>query len=424
MRNQASGVFMSQINLIPEQDIDEFATIVANAYPGFSISSEEDKQKLKQRLIKMQKEDATAHLYGLYRKGTLLGGMILYDFTMNIFSVKTLAGGVGLVAVDLVHKREKVCMEMITFFLNYYKEKGACITCLYPFRPDFYRDMGFGCGTKMHQYRVKPVQLPKAERDHIQFIDKNGKQALLECYNRYTEKTHGMIEKKEIDLDRIFDNLDFKIVGYRKGDKILGYLIFSFKEGSKESFIVNDIHIKEFVYETKEALSELLTFLHIQKDQIRYIFINTQDEYFHHLLPDPRNNSDRIIPSVYHESHVSGVGIMYRIIDVEKFFNMLKDHNFGDCTCKVAFNIQDSFLRENEGSYVVHFENGTPHLGRKEYEIEVSLDISDFSSLVMGVIPFERLYQYKLAEISNPEYMDEITKIFKTEEKPVCTTEF
>jgi predicted acetyltransferase len=415
---------MSEIKPIPEKDIDDFITIAANAYPRFPLSSEQDRKKFKQRLIKILKENEPMHPYGLYRKGALLGAMLLYDFAMNVRSVKVLAGGVGMVAVDLAHKKEKVCKDMITYFLKHYREKGAFIACLYPFRTDFYRKMGFGFGTKMHQYRIRPTQLPKYKNNHIQIIEKRNKKALLECYNRYMEKTHGMIEKDTFQLNRILDNPENRIVGYTKGNRILGYLVFAFKEGVKDNFIINDIEIKEFVYENRDALLELLTFLYSQHDQIRYVIINTQDEYFHHLFEDPRNDSDYLLPSAYHESNVSGVGLMYRVIDTKKLFESLADYNFGNQNCKLKLSVRDSFFRENEGNFIIHFENGIPYLNRECYDVEISLDISDFSSLIMGVVPFERLYQYGLVEISNPEYIDTVTRIFKTEEKPVCMTEF
>ncbi|MBU7046636.1 MAG: GNAT family N-acetyltransferase [Theionarchaea archaeon] len=415
---------MSEIKLIPEEDLDNFITIAANAYPGLEISKEEDRQKMKERLLKLQNEDKIRHLYGLYREGILLGGMILFDFPLRLLSVKTLAGGVGFVAVDLLHKREKVCKDMITFFVNHYKEKGACMTLLYPFRPDFYKEMGFGFGTKMHQYRLAPHQLPKGEKGTIQFVGSDEKEAVIDCYNRYAEKTHGMIEDDGIQLSRFLDNPDFRAVCYKKGDKIQGYLVFTFKKGGEESFIINDIHVEEFVYETREALTGLLTFLHSQKDQIRYIIIDTPDEYFHSLLPDPRNDSDLLIPSVYHVCHTSGVGLMYRVIDVKRFFTILKDHNFGNQNCTVKICIQDSFLKENEGDTIIHFKDGRPHLGEKEYDIEISLDISEFSSFVMGVIPFKKLYEYGLADISDVNCIDVVTALFRTEEKPVCTTRF
>ena len=415
---------MSEIKLIPEEDFDDFITIAANAYPGLELNKEEDRQKMKERLLKLQNEEKMRHLYGLYREGTLQGGMILFDFPLRLFSVKTLAGGVGFVAVDLVHKREKVCKDMITFFLNHYKKEGACMTLLYPFRPDFYKEMGFGFGTKMHQYRLAPHQLPKGEKGTIQFVGQNERQAVLECYNRYAEKTHGMIEDGGNQLTRFLDNPDFRAVAYKKGDKIQGYLVFTFKKGSEESFVINDIHVEEFVYETTEALSGLLTFLHTQNDQIRYIIIETQDDYFHSLLPDPRNDSDFLIPSVYHVCHTTGVGLMYRVMDVEGFFTVLKDHNFGnqDCTLKVC--VRDTFFKENAGDIIIHFKNGKPYLGKKEYDIEISMDISEFSSLVMGVIPFKQLYKYGLADISDVTYIDVVDTLFRVEEKPVCTTRF
>ena len=412
---------MTRIAVLPEKDISDFIAIVDNAYPGMEISSKEEKEKFKQDLFKIQKEPIV-HLYGAYRKGAMVGGMVLYDFTMNVFSVKTLVGGVGMVAVDLSHKKEKVCKSMITYFLEYYKKK-TFLTSLYPFRPDFYRKMGFGLGTKMHQYRLHPHQLPTHTKDHIQFLDKTDKEALLACYTRYMEKTHGMIEKSEFRLDRVFDNPKCKIVGYKKGDTISGYIIFSFEKGSTESFIVNDIIIKEFVYETKEALLELLTFLHRQNDQIRYIFITTQDDYFYYLFADPRNNSDHLIPSVYHECHLSGVGLMYRVIDTKQLFYALKNHSFGGQNLTMKLRVKDSFFPENEGETIIHFKEGKPVVTQSKYEVTVEMDVADFSSVVMGAVPFDRLYQYGLAHISDPGYVGKVTETFKAK-KPVCMTAF
>jgi predicted acetyltransferase len=50
---------------------------------------------------------------------------------------------------------------MMLYFLRHYREQGAPLVALYPFRPDFYRQMGFGYGTKMDQHRVKPSALPR-----------------------------------------------------------------------------------------------------------------------------------------------------------------------------------------------------------------------------------------------------------------------
>ena len=48
-------------------------------------------------------------MFGLFEDGQMRGIMRWYDFTMNFFGAQTLVGGIGGVAVDLLHKKEKVC---------------------------------------------------------------------------------------------------------------------------------------------------------------------------------------------------------------------------------------------------------------------------------------------------------------------------
>jgi len=417
---------VSHIKRLSQKDFDDFVTVVVNAYPGFRIISEEDKKKFKQRYIKIQREDPTVNLYGLFRQGKLLGVMRLHDFTMNLLSTKTLVGGVGLVAVDLLHKKEKVCKELIIYFLKHYLKKGACMTALYPFRPDFYKKMGFGYGTKMNQYRIKPASLPRGNsKEHIQFIQKKDKQTVMDCYNRYFEKTHGMMKMTAFGLHTIFGSPNTKVVGCKSKNKIKGYIAFSFKRVKENNFILNDLHILECIYENRKVLSELLAFLHTQADQVNDIVFNTQDEYFHYLPLDPRNGSENMFLPAYHESNLQGVGIMYRVIDTKGIFRILKNHNFNNQNCKLKLSIHDSFLKQNDGSVIVHFVNGTPHLKKGvNHEVEIRLDVSDFSSFIMGVVPFKSLYNYRLAEISDIKYINVVSKIFMTEENPICTTLF
>jgi hypothetical protein len=95
------------------------------------------------------------------------------------------------------------------------------------------------------------------------------------------------------------------IIGCEREGRIEGYMVFDFEKG--ESFILNDIHIREWVYENHAALSELMTYLHTQADQIRHVIFETLDPTFYFLLSDPRNGAPEMIPSVYHESNVQGV---------------------------------------------------------------------------------------------------------------------
>jgi predicted acetyltransferase len=194
------------------------------------------------------------------------------------------------------------------------------------------------------------------------------------------------------------------------------------------------MRVKEFIYESQEALSELMTFLHTQADQIRHVLINTQDEYFHHLLLDPRNGTDRLIPDVYHETNAQGLGLMYRVVDVPRILDLLSERDFGTPalgarTCTLRLTIDDSFLPENAGSISLHSRGGYVQrqyggMPDAAYDAEIRLDIADFSSLLAGTVDFWSLYRYGLAEISDESYVETVNRLFAVEQKPICTTSF
>ncbi|MBE4909554.1 GNAT family N-acetyltransferase [Bacillus luteolus] len=415
---------MSLIKKLSLEELDEFIRIDTNAYPGVYNHSPDVQERIKKSITKTQLEDESADYYGIYRDTKLVGGMRIHHFTANVLSSKVPVGGIGSVAVDLLYKKEKVAKEILEYFVRHFRENQVSLVALYPFRPDFYSQMGFGYGTKMNQYKVKPEGFRKdllSSKNQIQFLTKEHKDLVVECYQRYAVKTHGMMDKTAFGAEALFVNPNQLMVGYVQNGKVEGYLSFSIKKESETNFVFNDIHVKEFVYENKEALSQLLTFLHSQADQFNRIVFNTHDEHFHFLLNDPSNGSNQLIPSVYHESHTSGVGLMYRVVDVARF---LEEHRFGMVDCTVKFNVKDSFFPENEQTLVVEFIDGKATEVNGPYEVEVTMDISDFSSVVMCATDISSLYRYGAVDISDETYLKRLDVLFKTHEKPICMTAF
>ena len=414
----------SVIKKIPLSDVDAFIEIVSKAYPGFNISGPVERKKTRQRVVALSRDPTIDH-YGLYRGGRLVGGMRTYDFTMNFFSNKILVGGVGLVAVDLCHKKEKVCKELIHYFLGLYKRKGACLVALYPFRPDFYRKMGFGYGTKINEYTIKPADLPRAAKGHIQFLSKGDRRPFKECADRYFMRHHGMFMIKKHELDYFFKRPEAVTVVYKEGRKISGYLSFVFKKFDESNILRNNIIVRELVHENRDVLLELLTFLHTQADQVHRIVYPSYDEAFHFVPFDPRDGSGHIIPIISHQSNLQGIGVMYRVIDAKGVFRLLRKHNFNGQNCRLRITLRDSFLPKNGGSFAVHFKNGFPVLAHAEdADIEVSMDIADFSSLLMGAVEYKNLFEYGLSDISNERYLDVVHNVFRVESKPICHTIF
>lgn len=416
------GIIMREIRKLKEEDLSSFANILFNAYPAVYKSSADALSSLQ----KSQENDRLA-FYGLFEDKKLLGGMRLHFYEMNMYGAIIPVAGVGSVAVDLLHKKEKVAKDLIEFFIDHCNQLGIHMLALYPFRPDFYKQMGFGIGCKMEQYRIVPTSLPKGDsKQHIRYLNIDDKERLHQCHQQFVQRTHGMFFKTEMELNSMFSNPNLRIVGYEKNGEIQGYITFSFRKVSEDSFLRNNIHIHEMIYLNPSVLKELFTFLRSQADQIERIIIQTQDPYFHHIFSDPQNGSGRLIPSVYHESNTAGVGLMYRVNNVKPFMEQILQHrNFGQQSLTLKLTITDTLYPKNDGSTIFRFEHGCirPVMG-DSYDVEIKLDISDFSSMIMGVIPFRKLYEYGLAYISNEEALTAINQLFYSYDKPVCMSAF
>jgi len=413
---------MSEIRPLEDDEFPAFVEIFANAYPAMLPENfgKEQKQGLCERWSKVQKEPGANMYYGCFREGKLIGGMRFFDFIMNIHGIMIPVGGVGSICVDLASKKEHVAKELVEYYLRHYHEKETSMTALYPFRPDFYRKMGWGYGVKMNQYRINPGDLPRGSKEDLHYLKATDAEAICECFNKYVARTHGMVLKEPAYFTRVLER--GRVIGVKNGDKISGFLSFGFKKKYKDHFLLHDLEINDLVYDDAQALSKLITFLQTQLDQVNRIIYNTQDPDFHWLIHDPRNGEPNIFKTSQ-ESNVQGLGIMYRVIDTLKIFGQLEEHNFNNVSLKLKMNVRDSFHPENNKSHIVHFENGKAKTSEGDYDTEISIDISEFSSLLMGVIEFNKLIEYGIAKISNPEYTQLVNTAFKSQ-KPVTTEQF
>jgi len=416
---------MLHIERLPDSELDAFVDIVANAFVGMQLRTRQDKENFKERIRKMSAEEPTINLYGAWRDTKLVGGMRLFDWTMTLLSAKAAAGGVGLVAVDLMHKKQHVAKEMIEYFLRHYREREAPMAMLYAFRPDFYKKMGFGYGTKLNQYRLRPGYLRRSDgKEHVTFLGAEDAELMQACYTRFADRTNGMFERSARTFTRLFTNEEVRVAGYKRDGEVRGYLSFTFKPVQPDNFLLNNLQVHELVYEDSAALNGLLAFLHGQADQVHEIVLNTQDESFHFVPADPRNGSNNIF-NLAHETNIQAMGIMYRVVDTPAIFRSLRDHDFGGQTLKLKLSLEDSFFPINHGSTLIHFEEGAARVqGGGGHDAEIRLDISDFSSLLMGAVSFKSLYQYGLVDISDPRFVESVHRLFLADQKPVCMTHF
>lgn len=411
---------------LKDEEFEDFQKIAMQAYPAMfpdNFTAEAKKGWLERMKSANKDSNSERNYYGVFDSDNLLGGMIYFDYTMTVFSQKIQVGGVGLICVDLLHKKQHVAKSIMKAFHDHYYNRGVPITILYPFRPDFYAAMGYGLGKKMNRYQFRPSDLPKNTKKHLIPLNPSHKTLVTECFNRYASNTHGMIQKTEAEIERLLSSPN--VIGFTNNGSIEGFLSFTFKKVDPDHFILHDLIIEELIYENADVLSELLTYLRSQADQVRNMFFHTQDDYFHYLLHDPRNREKNIF-LVSQESNVQGLGIMYRIIDTQKLFSDLKNHNFGNQSVSLKLTLKDSFLPANDGSFVLKFDQGQSEIQKdsNSVDVEIFLDIKYFSSIFMGVVSFKKLYQLGLVTISDIKYLDIVNNLFVTDVPPITTQQF
>lgn len=416
---------MRTIREVREDELDEFGRITVEAFPGMKVDTPEAYSRMLERLARVMKEPIV-HFFGVFEDGRIVGVMRCYDFTMKLHNTRTLVGGLGGVAVDLRHKKEHVAADMVRFYLDLYRSKGASMTALYPFRPDFYRRMGFGYGVKMNRYSFRPESLPSGGQvGRVDYLTADHRDALAACYDRHLSRTNGLIELPPHVLDHLFSDSSIHLVGYWEGGSLRGYLTFRFEATPGDNWLSNNIQLRTLIYDDAAALAGLLGFLRKQGDQVDRIIYETQDDTFQHILNDPRDGSGNLLAGLWHQSNTQGMGIMYRVIDVERLFAVLRDRDFGGVTAAVRLDLTDTFLPDNGGSYRLVLHKGRATLaGDGEVDVTVGMDISDFSSLAVGAVEFERLHAYGRATISDEAHIAGVNRIFHTAHRPWCLTSF
>jgi predicted acetyltransferase len=411
----------TEIRRLNADELEQFVPIARAAYPGVVMSPED----LAERLRRSEGgQDPAISSWGAFRDGELVGVMRYFDFTMSCHGELLPVGGVGFVAVDLLHKKEHVARDMIAAYLRHYREAGAPLAALYPFRPDFYRQMGFGYGARLNAYNLRTDAFPQGEKSRLRHLTRDDGAAILACHNRYVARTHGLFLRGEALMDRMLESAERRVVGYMAGETVQGYLIYQFQRGAR-SFIDNSLEVVELAAEHPAALRELLAFIRSQADQVQRVRWNTHDDQLHHLVSDPRNGSENLLAPVSHETNAQALGIMYRLLDTAGFFRALGGHSFGGQSLTLGIDVHDSFLPENDGQLVVHFAGGRPKLDHEAPpEAWISLSVEELSSLVMGAADFRSLLAYGLAEIDNPSYSGRVHRLFQSEARPMCLTAF
>ncbi|MBQ9960385.1 MAG: GNAT family N-acetyltransferase [Firmicutes bacterium] len=419
-----------EIKPITPDYIEDYLTIYLNAYPAFKSVGDEGRDKYRPRILYSMENDKHIHFYGLFEDGKLIAQMKLIDFSMNAFGKMIKACGLMALGVHPMHKKKGAARDMVRFFEEYTRESGASVAMLLPFRIDFYRQMGYGYGSKMEEYRLPTINLPAADKEELKklsFIgsDEAATNEILQCYSTFSEKNHGMCLKFEDEIRALDGDSDTRRVGYYKNGQLKGYVFFNFVCESDVNYTLNRMEVTELVYHSPEVLKTLLGFLRNQSDLAQTTVIRTGEPDFYHLLPSAQDTSNNYMDFGFLQTNVAAVGTMYKVVNLKEFIKSTSHRKFIPCKLTVKFDYE-SELYHTENSFAVAFgADGHWSIGNiEDSEVTVLCKLSDLSSLLMGSAEFSSLVRLGVIRISDESYVELLDTLFHCKQKPWTNTDY
>jgi len=399
------------------------ARLIVDAYPGLGIDTsaafERSVERVREMLAYPEARFAIAE-----RDGELAGAMRLYDYEMNVRGRDALTGGLGSVAVSLVHKRRGIARAMVDWYIDDYRRRGASFAALYPFRLDFYRALGFGYGTPMQRYRFAPAALrDDGARGTPRLLGETDLDAILACYERVRASTHGLIKRHRTPMERALRDAELRYVGVEDGGTLRGFM--QTKPIAGDHLMNRDeLEVRDLLAEDDAYAAALLGYLRAQRDQFARVTIETQDAGFYLAATDPRDGSDTAVaPPAGHRVAETGLGVMYRILDVESAFAHLpaSQHPF---VLRVV--VDDPFIAATRGAWTFRFgPHGAPRRDDgAQPDATLTIGIHDLSSVVMGSLRLRDVVRHRSANLEPRERLETVDAAFAAAQPPFCATRF
>lgn len=416
------------IRLLEQMDMEQAAEIVAMAYPGMNISQEKPQAEFVERLKLEQATDNDLRYYGCFQDEKLVGIYRLHDFQVNVNGKMLRQFGIGMVAVHLFHKKERIAFLLLQHFHALAKNENVSLVSLYPFNTGFYKKMGYGYGPTRYQYKLKPKSFPDSgDKRKVKLLSPANEEEIVHLYNEYAKMHHGMINRTWSEKNLIRKKASY-YAGVYEEDKLAGAIAYTLQPVKDSHFLHHELVVFEWFWTKPAAFLDICAWLNSQQDQVDRVVIRTHDEAFMYQLEDPRNDSNRMIPSVYHEVAQVGTGLMYRLISLEEFVAQTNfcSNRRPDKEVTIIINVNDTFLQTQHGTYSLTFNGADWEVERipitqKTADLRISID--DLSSWWMGCVSLEKLIHYGKVELEGWLARD-LDGWFKPSKKPICLTSF
>jgi predicted acetyltransferase len=412
---------------IRQNEVIEYIKLKGRVYPRFA-TPQKDMEKTVRMYMRMLDDDKVFPIGVFDENETLVGRILIFDYLMNFRGREMRMGGIGGVGIDLPNKKQHICRDMMKFSLNFLQDTGITCSGLHPFRPDFYKNMGYGILTPFYRYHINTARIKNyAESLDVTWLkdDEKDIRDMAMCFNEFYKKTNGEIKRRPTwPMNQMQNEKNF-IIGYRKDDTLAAYAICNPIETGKDNFMQYDLNVDEFISLSLEGTKAILGFLRNQADQFDNIVMYTQDETFYHLFDDPSDIRRCILPHANHSFATASTGLMFRVLNPKEFvktYSQMREIKGEGITC--TFEIDEPFLDHEDTTITLKITEDDFCLSEDESADIIKISMADFSSMLFGSVSLEHLARYGLIEYDNAEQMKKCSRYLMNCEKPKYHAKF
>ena len=397
-----------QIRPARGDEIEEIAQLWCDAFPG--DRTVEDRSRMLEEGGPYGGVETV--LVAREADGTLAAACKIYRLTQHVTGVPAPMMGLAAVAVRPSRRRRGVGRVLCTEALRAAAERGDVLSALYPFRPDYYRRMGWELVGALHEYRLRTHHLPDyAEADAVrEALGTADAEALAACYARAAERGHGPIRRdrriwayrltgmeigvRPLDVDGSLDlgRHPLRRTLVFQADQVRGYALVQYAPAASPE--EGTLLVRELIAETEAAYRGLIGHLRAQADQWPYIrhFARPQ-ERLEERLRDPRPPRFRPARSLYFPTARILRGPMLRLVDLPAALRLRRWFDApGAENESLTFRIEmeDPDLPHNRGPWRVRIEGAAA-------TVEPAGDAAPVeAALTAGAAPLARIYAGEL----------------------------
>jgi predicted acetyltransferase len=407
------------IRIRPAADEDKrtIAQLWGHAFPG--------ERSIEERIRSL--EDGKPYggieiTFAVELRGRIVGAFRAYKMAESLNGALMPMMGLASVAVSPDARRRGIARTMCRHALLHARERGDFVSVLYPFRPSFYKSLGWGLVGELHSFRFRPESLSLDDNSlNVRLAALDDQDGVAACYDRIARRSNGPILRSPYAWKyHLLDDGTHTIVFDQNGIK--GYAVLTYGKALTPEH--RPLIVRELLAESKEAYCGLLGWISEQRDLWREVRYDARsEELFALRLSEPRAPGERPARRLWAPVARIIRGPMLRIVNVQEALAKRSYHP--DTRLTLHLTLQDTEVDDNRGECRVVFENGKAELERwpgGPADAELRTDVSSLSQIFAGEISATQAALLGGVELNGKAEL--LDRLFATQERFWLLDEF